>query len=580
MVSGPTRGDRRPGRAPRRGGRRGAPAPHLARLPLAIDGAGGPGLRGSGAPRGAAGTGQSYVSNLTGTWITAEQATDPGYWARHLREPVRFAAGVAALLAEPRRLLLEVGPGRTLSTLARPQAAGRPVVTSLRHPREERDDQAVALDALGRLWLAGATVDWRACSTASGGGACRCRPIPSSAGATGSPAAPRRRRRARGGTGRGPRGAEPGQPDADARPGISSRYVAPRSELEQAIAELWGASLGVARLGVDDDFFELGGSSLLAVRLAARLGERLGLQLDPHLLLGAPTVASLAAALAPLLPVPAAPADEAPPASASRPVKAAGAKASCLVTLQAGDSARPPLFLVHPAGGHVYVFRALAGELPAAQPVVGIRAWGLEAGEEPAATIEEMASRYLEEVKRRQPSGPYLLAGSSMGGMVAFEMARRLSATAEEVALLALLDTFGPGQLPEVGTREPAAAGERPRELAALAERRQAEYSGATAEAAARQHRTQIACVEAMLAFEPRPYDGALLFLRVRTRRAGDPPHPERAWIDLASGGVEVRVVPGDHDSLHQPPHVGLVARCLRERLETGLAAAQRQLVG
>ena len=102
-----------------------------------------------------------YVSNLTGTWITAEEATSPAYWADHLRRAVRFGDGVQVLLAEPDRVLLEVGPGNTLSMLARAQAPrpGLTAVTSVRHPHETEKDLPFLLGALGRLWLAGVRVD-------------------------------------------------------------------------------------------------------------------------------------------------------------------------------------------------------------------------------------------------------------------------------------------------------------------------------------------------------------------------------------------------------------------------------------
>ncbi|HEX2163536.1 MAG TPA: type I polyketide synthase, partial [Thermoanaerobaculia bacterium] len=120
-----------------------------------------------------------FVSNLTGTWITAEEATDPDYWVEHLRRPVRFAAGVRVLLADPDAALLEVGPGRALASLARRQAvvdpgaaepgAGEPraaadrVVTgAMRHPQDERDDTEALLEAAGRLWCAGVEIDWDA----------------------------------------------------------------------------------------------------------------------------------------------------------------------------------------------------------------------------------------------------------------------------------------------------------------------------------------------------------------------------------------------------------------------------------
>jgi len=104
-----------------------------------------------------------YLSNVTGTWITAEQATDSNYWVKHLRQTVRFAEGLQELLKEPAQILLEVGPGKTLSTLARrhpDKQAEQVVLSSVRHPQELGSDVAFLLNALGQLWLAGVKVDW------------------------------------------------------------------------------------------------------------------------------------------------------------------------------------------------------------------------------------------------------------------------------------------------------------------------------------------------------------------------------------------------------------------------------------
>jgi amino acid adenylation domain-containing protein/non-ribosomal peptide synthase protein (TIGR01720 family) len=106
-----------------------------------------------------------YVSSLTGTWITAREAMDPHYWRRHLRQPVRFSDGIRELFKPAERILLEVGPGRTLATLARRhpgRPAGQLVLHSLRHPNEEEGESEVLLRALGHLWLAGTEIDWRA----------------------------------------------------------------------------------------------------------------------------------------------------------------------------------------------------------------------------------------------------------------------------------------------------------------------------------------------------------------------------------------------------------------------------------
>ncbi|MEM9907853.1 MAG: type I polyketide synthase, partial [Cyanobacteria bacterium P01_D01_bin.44] len=104
-----------------------------------------------------------YLSNVTGTWITPEEATSPAYWARHLRQPVRWASGLQVLLQDPTQILLEIGPGRTLTTLAKrhpEKASAQRVLSSVRHPKETGSDVAFLLEALGQLWLAGVELDW------------------------------------------------------------------------------------------------------------------------------------------------------------------------------------------------------------------------------------------------------------------------------------------------------------------------------------------------------------------------------------------------------------------------------------
>jgi acyl transferase domain-containing protein/acyl carrier protein len=104
-----------------------------------------------------------FVSNLTGTWITSEEATSPSYWAKHLRQTIRFSNCIQELLKDPNRIFLEVGPGQTLSTLVRQHSdgsKGRIVLSSLRHPKDQKSDIAFILNTLGQLWLSGVEVDW------------------------------------------------------------------------------------------------------------------------------------------------------------------------------------------------------------------------------------------------------------------------------------------------------------------------------------------------------------------------------------------------------------------------------------
>ncbi|MFL5537436.1 MAG: amino acid adenylation domain-containing protein, partial [Longimicrobiaceae bacterium] len=196
-------------------------------------------------------------------------------------------------------------------------------------------------------------------------------------------------------------------------------YVAPRGELEERLAALWSEVLGVERVGVHDDFFDLGGQSILATRLVARVREEMGFELPVASLLTGPTVEQMVQAMM----------------GKKDPARLP------LVPLQTFGG-RPPLFVAHPAGGHVMCYHDLAFLLGMEQPVYGLQPRGIDdGGQAPITVIEEMAAFYVDAVLRLRPSGPYRVAGWSFGGVVAWEMAQQLHAAGHEVDLLALFDT-------------------------------------------------------------------------------------------------------------------------------------------
>jgi len=199
---------------------------------------------------------------------------------------------------------------------------------------------------------------------------------------------------------------------------VEALAPAPLLPLREAIAQIWQQALGVPRIGPDENYFDLGGDSYQAIQILGALREHVGREIPMKLLLEAPTIASLAAAL------------ERPAEDHSDP----------LVLLAEGRHS-PPLFIVHGIGGSVMELRALAQALQIERPVFGVQARGLAPHEEPHASVEEMAREYLEAIQSVQPAGPYLLLGYSFGGWVAYEIARLLRAQGEHVALLGILDT-------------------------------------------------------------------------------------------------------------------------------------------
>ena len=198
------------------------------------------------------------------------------------------------------------------------------------------------------------------------------------------------------------------------------RYVAPRNETEQIIADIWKELFGIDQMSIHDDYFELGGDSLLATRLFAQIGKEFNKDIPLATLFEAPTIEKLSKIVE----------------------QQEWSRAwSSLVTIRP-DGLKPPLFFIHGAGGNILNYRDLASYLDSDQPIYGLQSQGLD-GKQPFLTrIEDMASRYLKEIQSVWPEGPYLLAGYCMGGTIALEMAQQLHEKGKEVSLLALLETY------------------------------------------------------------------------------------------------------------------------------------------
>jgi amino acid adenylation domain-containing protein len=357
------------------------------------------------------------------------------------------------------------------------------------------------------------------------------------------------------------------------RPELGKAFVAPRDDLELQLAHIWEEILGVRPVGVRDNFFELGGHSLLAVRLFALIEKRLGKKLPLTAIFQGATVEHLAGVLH---------------------QQAMPGPQSSLVPLQPGGGKRP-LFLVHPAGGHVFPYIHLAQLLGSDQPCYGLQARGLEDGQDPPTRIEDMAAWYIQALQTVQPTGPYMLGGWSMGGVVAFEMAQQLRAQGQQVALLALLDgriptpdeTFPEEDAEAVllveryfgisfGPMESLAELPKDKQLAFMLE--QAKSAGLIpAELDVAQARRFVELLRndlrATQNYGLHRYPGRITFFKASEVPAGTSPDPDptMGWSEWASGGVEVHVVPGNHANLMYAPHVEVLA----EKLTACLNQAQ-----
>ncbi|MGD9864788.1 MAG: polyketide synthase dehydratase domain-containing protein, partial [Pseudodonghicola sp.] len=377
------------------------------------------------------------------------------------------------------------------------------------------------------------------------------------------------------------------------RPDLDTDYVAPRTEVEKTLAGLFSSLLGVSRVGIEDSFFDLGGHSLIAVRLFARISRLYNVEFPLSTLFEAPSVAQLAALIAARTGITGdlAEGEEAPRA------EAAPAFTHLVALHKGGSSSRTPFFLVAGMFGNVLNLRHLALMLGRDRPVWGLQARGLIGGDEPHRRMEEAAADYLAEIRQVQPHGPYLLGGFSGGGITAYEMARQLEAEGEEVALLVMLDTPLPVR-PELSGRDKALI--KMQELRRKGAGYLGEWAGNRIRWELQKRRGTPALVstgtsfnnagieaafrDSLLAYDLKPWTGPMVLFR---------PPLDRHW--KVSGGnwvsaareyvfadnqwtawvprTRVIEVPGDHDSMVLVPNVSVLAEKMKaviDRAEAG----------
>ena len=315
----------------------------------------------------------------------------------------------------------------------------------------------------------------------------------------------------------------------------SAAAVAPRDETERELLSLFEQLLSIRPIGISDGFFQLGGHSLLAVELMARIEKQFGRRLPLGTIFQGDTVADLAARL------------QEPSLTQSSP----------LVLLERGGK-RTPFFFVHPVGGTILQYRALARKLGGERPFYALQSPAFEGNPlSPDITIEALARTYLDAVRTASPKGPYLLGGWSFGGLVAAEMARALRHAGEEVALLALLDSHAQSD-PQ----------DDPNELAALTAWELGDGQSWPHEHFATVERIVHAHLRAVRRWTPKPYDGrALLFAAHRSGVARD---ATLGWGPLLPR-LSVIEIEADHFSLLREPAIDEIARELHAALEGGL---------
>ncbi|MGH3899438.1 MAG: amino acid adenylation domain-containing protein [Pseudonocardiaceae bacterium] len=358
-------------------------------------------------------------------------------------------------------------------------------------------------------------------------------------------------------------------PSPDDHGGGAAAFVAPRDEIEAGIAEIWSEFFDADPIGVTVSFFDLGGDSLLAVRLMARLQSRMGHSLPLSTLFACPTIELLAEKLR----------------------DAAGGEATgrtALVPLRAGGT-RTPLVFVHPVGGDVLCYAELATLLDDDQPFYAVQVPDTDA---PMDTIGQLAAHYIEAITTELPQGPYRLGGWSMGGVIALEIARQLTRAGRTVELVLAIDLMeAPGSGRDRPTDDAALMAWFAGDLAGLAGK---DWKPPASTFTATGGRTPLDMLysearrasvlpsdidigtlrqvidrfarncRALLAHDPQPYEGRVRFFRAED---GATIGTAKQWQALCPGDAEIIDVPGNHYTLMRTPYVRVLATALDEAL-------------
>ncbi len=351
-------------------------------------------------------------------------------------------------------------------------------------------------------------------------------------------------------------------------------FVPPRNELERQLTQIWEEVLGIEPIGIQNNFFELGGNSLLAVQMLAEVEKQCGKNLPITTLLSSPTIEELAKVLCSL--------EEHTMVGDLVPLRRTGTK--------------PPLFCIY----GILLYQDLVNQLDSNQPVYGvylqeevelIKTGNVDLHNSIFSSVETIAARYLQAIRTLQPHGPYYLAGESFGGVVAFEMAQQLQAAGEEVALVALFDSLAPNSLarmPLVQRLKLHGQLLLKQGLPYLLEKAQPLINSlqqkfltrtnkdsqpsedilqTDTEKAPQDIRQEVRQRTSRLYF-PQPYSGKMVLFYALERDAfegeGD---RDLGWKSVAAGGLQIYDVPGDHLGILKHPNVRVLADKLQLHL-------------
>lgn len=507
----------------------------------------------------------SIVSNITGCILEPAQLQSPDYWTEHLRQCVRFADGLNTLWGLKGLALLECGPAHTLCNIAHHDVRkpdNRAVIASFYGDIEPDMGWKRILESAGTLWSVGLSINLEKLFEPQGFGGKRI-PMPGYA-------FQRQRYWLN---------AE-SMPEAASSITVETIENEPQqtpsnlSPTEERVISIMLNLLGPVNLGRHRDFFLCGGNSLMAVRLASNLRDAFGIPLTPRQIIKERTPAKIAALLE----------------DGGAHAKATSESDSCLVLLSRGNDQMQPIVLVHAVGGGIFIYRELLQALDTEHPVYGLQAPGLWDDSSPIKGLRRQAELYYSSLLKAGINHPVMLAGSSYGGLVCYELNQLYHKAGHRSALVALFDSPGPGHMPaRMESEAEICAWMLSRDIPSrnyasdLAMMQGVNHEGrvsflldqirlkimpyATENDVKSLLRVFSQNLANMWNWIPEPHQAKILFFKAAEHVELLAENPEQAWVPLATDGIDILLSPGDHSSMLSFPHVSFIAEEIKQRL-------------
>jgi amino acid adenylation domain-containing protein len=340
--------------------------------------------------------------------------------------------------------------------------------------------------------------------------------------------------------------------------------IPPRDELEGQLIKIWQKVLDVNQIGIDDNFFDLGGHSLVALQLFVEIEKIWHKKLLLAVLLKSPTIAELAKIIR----------------TGDVP------EWSPLVLLKPGEDTSP-LFCIHPIGGNLFDYHALSKQLDHQRPIYGLQPRGIDGKQPPIDRIEDMASYFIQSIQTIQPQGPYFIAGYSFGGIVAFDIARQLTEHGEKVAFLGLVDIRCP-VIAEISTPFREWIEVQIDRMRKMTIKQQCEYIYEKLfKPKSQAYRDEVVStlsnldiftpelvkvldcnVQAAKEYQPQIFAGKATLFWSEYQSWYIKKHPTLGWGDLLTDGLDMQQIPGNHTTLMQEPHVRVLAEKLKSSIQ------------